>query len=111
MTDFNRALDAQGLAAFRARFSDTRQAQIAPFLDSDVALDIDLPEMEAVLVGASGHVGGTAKRLVRIDRKVLHAYRAKAAWSRPSRLPQFPHASADRNVAVPSVPVSFASFN
>ena len=68
-----------GWPQFGAGFARLDQAQIAPFGHLDVALDFDVAQMEAVLVGAGGHVGGAAQGFVRVHGQILHPDRAQAA--------------------------------
>ena len=78
--------------------------------DLDVAADGDMAQVEAVLVGAGGHVGGVAQAFVGINRQLRDADRAQAARMRAQRGEDL-FASAGRKFAVPSAPASLASFN
>ena len=69
VADFDGALDLERLAAFGAGLARLHEAQVRPVRDLDVAPDGDVAQVEAVLVGAGGHLGGVAQALVGIDRQ------------------------------------------
>ena len=82
VSDLNRAADFQRLAAMRAWFAGRRQPQIAPLVDSDVAGDINVAQMEAVFVCARGHFRGPLQRFIRANLEIPCPDRAEASGVR-----------------------------
>ena len=87
-------------------------AQVRPVRHLDVAADGDVAEVEAVLVGAGGHVGRVAQAFVGIDRqRSVTPHRAEAARMRAERGENLLRPRPGGSCAVPSAPASLASFN
>ncbi len=114
VADLNGAPDFQRLAAFGARLAGGDRAQVRPARHLDVALDGDVPQVEAVLVRAGGHVVRAAAT-VRRHRTVTSAGTLTTAPRLPGFAPSNGEYLLRRRPAGPSTapaaPMSLVSFN
>src|SRR6266404_1985906 len=83
MADLDGSLHFEGLAAFSARFTCLHHAQVRPVCFRNVALNRDVPQMETIFVGASGHATAITKTFIRKNLELGDADCAEAARMRP----------------------------
>ena len=83
MSDLNRPLRLQGLAAFGAGLAFRYHPQISPLSNLDVAPERHIAQMKTVLVRARRHTFGAAQAFIRVDLQVTNSNRAQTSGMRP----------------------------
>jgi hypothetical protein len=79
VTHLDGLADGQRGVAERAGLALLHLAQVEPLVHGDVAGQVHVAQVEAVLVGAGGHRGSAAQVLVGVDLEPGHAHRAQAS--------------------------------
>ena len=70
---FDGALHFQRFPAFSTRLSGPHAAQVGPLSDWNVTGNVYMAQMEAILIGTSGHARFSSQRFVRKHPLICHA--------------------------------------